>query len=204
LVESLARPVGNVTGTAYVSSETMAKGLQLLKEIVPSARRVAILWTNASSTSQFAQVVRTSLDRAAGSLGLSIQYFEVRRPEDVEGKLKEISASSVDALWYQGSSVLRTHNDQIIAALLKQRLPSVANIPLFAERGGLGHYAPEVEEFFEQTAGYVDRILKRARPSDLPVHQPTKYELVINVKTARDIGIAIPPAVLARADRVIE
>ena len=203
LVESLARPGGNVTGTAYVSPETMAKQLQLLKEIVRRARRVAILWTNASSTSQFEQVVRASLDRAAGSLGLTIQYFEVRRPEDIAPALEEISSSNVDALWYQGSSILRTRTEQIMAAILKRKLPSIANIPLFAEQGGLVHYAPDIEEFFERTAGYVDRILKGARPADLPVHQPTKYELVINVKTARAIGIAIPPAVLARADRVI-
>jgi len=203
LVESLARPGGNVTGTSYVSPETIAKQMQLLKETVPSARRVAILWTNASSTSQFEQIVRTSLDRAAGSLGLTIQYFEVRRPEDVKAALEGISSSNVDALWYQGSSILRSHTEQIIAALLKRKLPSIANIPLFAEQGGLVHYAPDVEEYFERTAGYVDRILKGARPADLPIHQPTKYELVINVNTARTIGISIPPGVLARANRLI-
>jgi len=132
-----------------------------------------------------------------------MQYFEIRRPEDTATALEGISSSNVDALWYQGSSVLRTRNEQIMAALLKRKLPSIANIPLFAEQGGLIHYAPDVQEFFERTADYVDRILKGARPADLPVHQPTKYELVINVKTARAIGITIPPAVLARADRVI-
>lgn len=148
--------------------------------------------------------MRTALDRAAGSLELRIQYVEVRRPEDILGALEEISSSNFDALWFQGSSVLRTRMDQIVAALLKRKLPSISNIPLFAERGGLVHYAPDVEEFFERTAGYVDRVLKGANPADLPVHQPTRYELVVNVKTARAIGLAIPPAVLARADRVIE
>jgi putative ABC transport system substrate-binding protein len=203
LIESLGRPGGNVTGTAYISPETMAKIMQLLKEIVPRARRVAILWSNASSTSRYEQVVRTSLDRAARNLDLRIQYFEISRPEDIAPALEEISSSKFDALWYSGSSILRTAHDEIIAALLKRRLPSIANVPLFAERGGLVHYAPDVEEYFDRTAGYVDRILKGARPADLPVHQPTKYELVINVETARAIGIAIPPAVLARADRVI-
>jgi putative ABC transport system substrate-binding protein len=201
MVESLARPGGNVTGIAYVSPETIGKQMQLLKEIVPRARRVAIL---ASSTSHYEQFVRPSLDRAAGRLGLRLQYFEIRRPEDIAVVLEEISSSNVDALWYQGSSVLRTRNEEIMAALLKRKLPSIANIPLFAEQGGLAHYAPDIEEYFEQTAGYVDRILKGARTSELPIHQPTKYELVINAKTARAIGIAIPPAVLARADRVIE
>jgi putative tryptophan/tyrosine transport system substrate-binding protein len=198
LIESLARPGGNVTGTAYSSSETIAKALQLLKEIVPRARRVAIPWTNEP------QLVRTALDRAAAGLDLRLQYFEIHRPEDIAAALEEISSSNVDALWYSGSPILRTHTEQIMAALLKRKLPSIAIIPVFAEQGGLVHYAPDVEEFFERTAGYVDRILKGARPADLPVHQPTKYELVINIKTAKAIGIAIPPAVLVRATRVIE
>lgn len=203
LVESLSRPGGNVTGTAYISPETIAKGMQLLKEIVPRARRVAVLWSNASSTRRYEQVVRAPLDRAAGNLDLRIRYFEVSRPEDIAATLDEISSDNFDALWYQGSSILRTRTDLIIATLLKRKLPSIANIPLFAERGGLAQYAPDVEEYFERTAGYVDRILKGAKPADLPVHQPTRYELVVNVETARAIGIAIPPAVLARADRVI-
>jgi putative ABC transport system substrate-binding protein len=203
LVESLGRPGGNITGTAYISPETMAKAMQLLKEIVPRARRIAILWANASSTNQYEQIVRTSLNRAAGNLDLRTQYFEIRRPDDIAAALEEISSSNFDALCYLGSPIVRTRMDEIIAALLKRRLPSIATIPLFAERGGLVHYAPDVEEFFERTAGYVDRILKGARPADLPIHQPTKYELVINVETARAIGIAIPPTVLARADRVI-
>ena len=203
LVESLARPGGNVTGTAYVLPDTMAKQMQLLKEIVPHARRVAILWANAGSNTRYEQVVRTSLDRAAGSLDLNVQYFEIRRPEEIAAALEAISASKVDALWYQGSPILRTHDLQIVAALLKRKLPSIANIPSFAEQGGLVHYAPDIEEFFDRAAGYVDRILKGARPEDLPIHQPTRYELVINVKTAKAIGIVIPPAVLARADRVI-
>jgi putative ABC transport system substrate-binding protein len=203
LVESLARPGGNVTGTAYISPETMAKAMQLLKEMVPHARRLAILWADASSTSQYAHVLRTSLDRAASKLDLRSQYFEVRRPDDLAAALEKISSSNFDALFYLGSPIVRTRLDEIIAVLLKRRLPSIATIPLFAERGGLVHYAADVEEFFERTAGYVDRILKGARPADLPIHQPTKYEMVINVETARAIGIAIPPAVLARADRVI-
>lgn len=142
-----------MTGTACISPETMAKGMQLLKEVVPRARHVAILWANASLTSQFGQVLRTSLDRAAGNLDLRNRYFEIRHPEDVAAPLDEISSSNVDALWYQGSPVLRTREEQIFATLLKRRLPSFANIPLFAERGGLVHYAPDVEEFFSRTAG---------------------------------------------------
>ena len=204
LVESLARPGGNVTGTAYVSPETRAKQMQLLKEIVPRVRRIAVLWVTSNASSQFESVLRNSLDRAAGSLNLTMQYYEIRRPEDIAPALEKISSSGADALWYSGAPVLRTRTEQIMAFLIKRKLPSIAAIPLFAEQGGLVHYAPDVEEFFERTAGFVDRILKGAKPADLPIHQPTKYELVINVKTARAIGIAIPPAMLARADRLIE
>lgn len=203
LVESLARPGGNVTGTAYVSPEIMAKQMQLLKEIVPRVRRIAVLWVTSDANSQFESILRNSLDRAAGSLGLTMQYYEIRRPEDIATALEKISSSGVDALWYSGAPVLRTRTEQIMAFLLRQKLPSIAAIPLFAEQGGLVHYAPDVEEFFERTAGFVDRILKGAKPADLPVQQPTKYELVINVKTASALGIAIPAAALARADRVI-
>src|SRR5262249_19649115 len=178
------------------------KEMQLLKEIVPRARRVAILWAKPRSTSQ-EQILRTSLDRAAGSLDLTMQYFEISRPEELAPALEQISSSNVDALWYSGSPIIRTRVEQVTAILLKRKLPSISNIPLFAERGGLMHYAPDVEEYFERTGDYVDRILKGARPADLPVHQPTKYELVINVETAKTIGIAIPAAVLARATRVI-
>ncbi|MEO5766497.1 MAG: ABC transporter substrate binding protein, partial [Casimicrobiaceae bacterium] len=122
---------------------------------------------------------------------------------DIATALEKISSSGGDALWYSGAPVLRTRTEQIMAFLLRQKLPSIAAIPLFAEQGGLVHYAPDVEEFFERTAGFVDRLLKGAKPADLPVQQPTKYELVINLKTASDLGIAIPPGVLARADRVI-
>ena len=203
LVESLRRPGGNVTGTTYISPETMGKVMHLLKEVVPRARRLAVLWTNASSTIAYERITRESLDGAAGSLGLTLRYFEIARPDDVASALDAIASSDADAVWFQGSSVMRTRMDQVVAALNKRKLPSIAQIPLFAETGGLVHYAPDVEEFFERTAEYVDRLLKGAKPADLPVQQPTRYELVVNAETARKIGIAIPPAVLARADRVI-
>jgi putative ABC transport system substrate-binding protein len=201
LVQSLSRPGGNVTGTAYISPQTLAKQMQLLKEIAPRARRVAVLW--AVSASGYEQVIRGSLDRAADSLGMGIQYFDVHRPDDIAPTLEDIASSKCDGLWFSGSSILRTRMPLIVAALIKRRLPSVAGVPAFAEQGGLAHYAPDIEEFYERTAGYVDRVLKGAKPATLPVDQPTKYELAVNLETARAIGITIPAAVLARADRVI-
>ena len=203
LVESLARPGGNVTGTAYISPETMGKVMHVLKEILPRARRLAVMWTNAGPTADFERIVRGSLDRAAGNLGLRLRYHEIARPDDVERALATIASSDADAVWFQGSAAMRTRMDDVCAALRKRRLPSIAQIPLFAEAGGLVHYAPDVEEFFERTTDSVDRILKGARPTELPIQQPTKYELVVNAATAKAIGVAIPPAVLARADRVI-
>ena len=203
LVQSLSRPGGNVTGTAYISPETIGKVMAVLKEMVPRARRLAVLWSNAGSTSQYERVVRGSLDRAAGNLGLSLRYHEIRRPDDVTPALVAIAASDADAVWYQGSSTMRTRMDEVAATLRKRRLPSIAQIPLFAEAGGLVHYAPDVGEFFERTADYVDRLLNGAKAADLPIQQPTKYELVVNAATAKAIGVTVPPAVLARADRVI-
>ena len=200
LVESLAHPGGNVTGTSYISPETLAKQMQMLKEIVPRARRVAILGVD----DRTAQTMRASLNDAAESLGMTVRYYDVQSPERITDELEKIAASGTDALFYRGSPVLRTRTDQIMAFLQHRKLASIAIIPTFAEAGGLVHYAPDVQEYYDRTASYVDRILKGARAADLPIQQPTKFELVINLKTAKAIGITIPPAILVRADKVIE
>ncbi len=203
LVESLAHPGGNVTGTSYISPETLEKQLQVLKEIVPRARRVAVLWDPAAVNRQ-GQTMRAPLDRAADRLGMTVRYYDVHRPEEVSGELEKIASSGADAVFFAGSSVLRTRLDQVTAFLRDRKLPSMANIPTFADAGGLAHYAPDVQEYIDRTASYVDRILKGARAADLPIHQPTKFELVINLETAKAIGITIPPAILMRADKRIE
>ncbi len=203
LVENLAHPGGNVTGTSYISLETLGKQMQLLKEIVPRARRVAVLGIPVSDK-QTAQIMRAALNHAADSLGMSVRYHDVQRPEETIDELQKIASSGTDAVFYSGSPVLRTRTDQIMDFLRDQRLASIAPIPTFAEAGGLVHYAPDIQEFVDRTASYVDRILKGERAADLPIQQPTKFELVINLKTAKAIGITIPPAVLVRADKVIE
>ena len=205
LVESLAHPGGNVTGTSYISPDTFAKQMQMLKEIVPRASRVAVLTgVPGSDATGFEETMRALLNNVAGSLGVTVRYYEVQRPEEVSVVLSKIASSGFDAVLYRGAPVLRTRIDQVGAFLRDRKLASIATIPSFAEAGGLVHYAPDAQEYYDLTASYVDRILKGARPADLPVHQPTKFELVINLKTAKAIGIAIPPAILVRADKVIE
>ena len=203
LVENLAHPGGNLTGTSYISPETLGKQLQMLKEIVPRARRVAFFGWGDTQTAQ-SQIVRASLNHAADSLGMTVRYYDVQRPEEIGDELEKIAASGTDAVFYSGAPVLRTRTDQIMAFLRDRKLVSIAAIPTFAEAGGLVHYAPDVQEYYDRTASYVDRILKGARAADLPIQQPTKFELVINLRTAKAIGITIPPAILVRANKVIE
>lgn len=203
LVDNLGHPGGNITGTSYISPETFGKQMQVLKEIVPRVRRVAVLWVPFAG-SRYAQTMRASLDHAADRLGMTLRYYEVQSPEEITGALDKIASSGTDAVFYAGSPVLRTRTDQVMAFLHDRKLPSIGTIPTFAEAGGLVHYAPDVQEYYDRTASYVDRILKGARAADLPIQQPTKFELVINLKTAKAIGITVPPAVLVRADKRIE
>jgi len=147
--------------------------------------------------------MRSSLEQAAGRLGMTVEFFDVQRPEEVAGALDNVASSGADAMFYPGSPILRTRTDEIMDFLRNRKLPSMAMIPTFAEAGGLVHYAPDTQEFFDRTASYVARILMGANPADLPIQQPTKFELVINLKTAKAIGITVAPAILVRADRLI-
>jgi putative ABC transport system substrate-binding protein len=178
----------------------------MLKQVVPSAKRLAVL-RDANFAKGFAKIegVRVgALERAAASLGMNLQYFNVSRPEEVPSALDRIAGSGADALWYSGAPVFRQRMGEIAAFALKQKLPSVGAVPPFADSGGLLAYAPNIDGFYDRTASYVDRILKGARPSDLPVEEPTKFNLVINLKTASSLGLTIPRSVLVGADRVIE
>jgi putative ABC transport system substrate-binding protein len=204
LVESLARPGGNVTGTSYISPETLGKQMQVLKEVVPAARQVAALMVTGGDASSYAQEMRAALGNAAGRLGMTIQFFEVQRPEEVSQALERIAESRSDAVFYAGSPVLRTRSDQIMQFLRDRKLPSMGTIPTFAEGGGLVHYAPDTEEFYDRAASYVARVLRGAKPADLPVQQPTRFELAINLKTAKEIGTPIAPDILVRANRLIQ
>jgi putative ABC transport system substrate-binding protein len=205
LVRSLARPGGNVTGTSYwASAEVFGKHFQILKELAPGTERVAILRNANYSTSPLEQAIAAVHKRAAAQVGLTLHYFDVRQPEDIEPALNAIAAARINAMFYTGDPMMRTRTAEIMQFLHEHRMASIATIPTFAEAGGLAHYSPDARGFFDRTASYIDRILKGARPSDLPVEEPTSLELVINLKTAKAIGLTIPQRVLQRADRVVE
>jgi putative ABC transport system substrate-binding protein len=185
LVKSLAHPGGNVTGTSYwVSTEIFGKHLQLLKELVPRADRVAVLWNANYADSALDRAIGAVYRRTAAQLGMTVHMFDVRQPEDVEAALNAIAASGIKTMFYTGTPMLRTRTPEIMAFLRDHRMASMAPIPTFAEAGGLAHYAPDGYAFYDRTASFVDRILKGAKPSGLPVEEPTSFGLVINLKTA--------------------
>ena len=201
LVESLARPGGNVTGLSNVAPELMAKRFQLLKEVSPTVSRVAVLRNSGSPAEQlaFPEVLA-----GASVAGLEIESIDVRTPDDYAAAFATVTGSRADALYATGSPA-NFKNRQLIADFaLKNRLPSTYEERLFVESGGLLSYAPSFTDLFQRAATYVDKILKGAKPADLPVQQPTKFELVINLKTAKALGLTIPQSVLLRADEVIQ
>lgn len=201
LIDSHARPGGNVTGTSWSGVEIVEKIFQILKQAVPAATRVAVM---RNPTTRDARLYMNSYERAAGGLGMTLQYFFVTRPDEVAGALDKIAASQPDALFFAFNPVFSAHIADIVAFAEKRKLVSVGTVPSFVEQGGLLCYVPDRVAIYPRTASYVDRVLRSAKPADLPVELPSKYELVINAKTARAIGYKFPPALLQSADRVIE
>ena len=200
IVASLARPGGNITGLASLSPEVGGKRLELLKEVVPTASRVVVLWnpTNSSNSLQVKEI-RT----AAQTLALRVQSLEVSKPDDIERAFTAIPREGADALLVFADPFLTSQRSRIFDLATKNRLPAMYGQSDPVEAGGLMSYAPSFREFARRAAYYVDKILKGTKPADLPVEQPTKFELVINLKAAKQIGLTIPPNVLARADKVI-
>jgi putative ABC transport system substrate-binding protein len=202
-VASLARPAGNVTGITNLSSELGGKRLELLKETVPKLVRVAVLYDPAAritvvETKEFVPV-------AATAPGLTVRSWEVRAVDGFEKVFAEINKERPDGLYSLGAGrVIRPNRKRIAEFALKSRLPSVYSSREGVEAGGLMSYAADPADGYRRVAIYVDKILKGAKPGDLPIEQPTKFELVINLKTANQIGVTIPQKVLARADRVIK
>jgi ABC-type uncharacterized transport system substrate-binding protein len=199
-VASLARPGGNITGLSTLAPEISGKQIELLKEIVPRLSSVAVLGT--STVPQYAQVSK-EIKVAAKAFGLKVQQLDIVHAGDIETAFQEASRSRTDAILVLGSPVLFSQRKRILDLALKSRLPATYSRPEYVESGGLMTYGPNINDLFRRAATYVDKILKGAKPADLPVEQPTKFELVINLKTAKQIGLTIPPSVLARADRVI-
>jgi putative tryptophan/tyrosine transport system substrate-binding protein len=200
-VESLARPGGNVTGITNLSRELGGKRLELLKEAVPKLARVAVLYDPAIAGA--AREVKEDLPVAARALGLTIQPWEVRDAGGFERVFAALNKQRPDGLYVSSSPLMRAHQKRIVGFTLKSRLPSMYSYREFADAGGLMYYGADFVDNYRRVAYYVDRILKGAKPADLPVEQPTKFELVINLKTAKQIGVAIPPDLLARATKII-
>jgi len=198
---SLARPGGNITGLSTQASEISGKRLELLREIVPKLSRVAVLGT--STRPGNAQSLR-EVELAAGALGVKLQYLDVLSPEDIETAFRGASKGRAEAVLTLNSTVLISHRRQVADLAVKSRLPAIYYAPEFVEDGGLVTYGVSITDLFRRAASYVDKILKGAKPADLPVEQPTKFEFVINLKAAKQIGLTIPPNVLARADKVIK
>ena len=202
LVASLARPGGNITGsTSNVGPEIAGKQLALLKETVPKVSRMAVLWN--PTTPGNALAVREA-EIAARALGIEIQPLEARSVNDFDSAFAAMTTKRVGALLVPGDVMFVTHRTRLADLAAKTRLPAMYNQRQFVEAGGLISYGPVNLELFRRAAAYVDKILKGAKPADLPVEQPTKFELVINLKAAKALGLTIPPSLLGRADEVIQ
>ena len=201
LVASLARPGGNVTGISLMAPDLGGKRLELLKELLPRLARVAVLWNAANP---YAAIVFKETQAAGRTLGIEVQSLEVRGPDDFDGAFDTARKQRPDALITVEDPLTFSHQKRIADFATGQQLPSLYGFREFVVAGGLMSYGANVADLFRRAASYVDKILKGAKPADLPVQQPTTFELVINVKTARALGLEIPPTLLARADEVIE
>jgi putative tryptophan/tyrosine transport system substrate-binding protein len=199
-VASLARPAGNITGLSSLSPELSGKRLELLKEIVPRLARVAVLGT--STVPGNAQALRET-ELAARAFKVKLQYLDVLGAKDIEVAFRAASKERADGVLVLTGQVLNSHRTRVVDLAVKSRLPAIYNLPEFVEAGGLVSYAANSTDLYRRAAIYVDKILKGAKPADLPVEQPMKFELIINLKAAKQIGLTIPPNVLARADKVI-
>ena len=204
LVTSLARPGGNVTGSSNVGPDLIGKRLEQLKQAIPGVTRVAVLWQPGDLGERAEQDALRGAEVAARALGLRLQFVEARGPGDFGRAFSEMSRARAGALTLLPSAGLYSERRRLVDLAAKKRLPAVYTSREFVDAGGLMSYGPNIADLFRRAATYVDRILKGAKPSDLPVEQPTKFELVINLKTAKALGLTIPPAVLGRADGLIQ
>jgi len=199
LVASLARPGGNVTGLSQTSADLGGKRLELLKELVPKLKRIAILWHPANLTNL---VQKKSVEVAARTTGVEIKSVPVQDPSQFGSAFEE--ARGVDALMQMDDPLFTTHRRQLAELAVRSRLPAIYGIRPIVDAGGLMFYGADSRDLYRRAATYTDKILKGAKPADLPIEQPTKYELVINLKTAKALGLTIPQTLLLRADQIIQ
>ena len=201
LVASLAHPGGNITGVTTLATELRAKLLELLKEVVPRLTRVAVLWSPVEP--RFVLNFK-EIETAARSLGVQLESLEVRGPDELESAFRAATKQRAEALIMLRAPVINAHLQRIAGLALKSRIPAIHDDSVFVEAGGLMSYGTDFPALYRRAAHFVDRILKGAKPADLPVEQPTKFELMINLKTAKALGLTIPPMVLMRAEKVIK
>ena len=204
LVTSLARPGGNATGLSNVAPELVGKGLELLKQAVPGISRVAALWERGGVDERTERQMLMEGEVAGRALGVHFQSVEVRRPADFDRAFSDMTRARAGAFTVFPSLMFSNERKQLAALAAKNRLPAVYPSREYVDAGGLMSYGPDLADLFRRAATYVDKILKGATPGDLPVQQPTKFELIINLKAAKALGLTIPPSVLARADQVVE
>ena len=201
LVASLARPGGNTTGLATVGDELAGKRLELLREVIPRLRRLAIM---GNVTNQFTTVEMTQLQEAARKLGIDVITSEIRQAQDIAGAFEQLR-DRTDALYVcTDAAIIHSNRIQINNLALGQRLPTMQGARTYIEGGGLMSYGPSFSNMFRRSADFVDKVLRGYNPAEIPVEQPTKFELVVNLTTAKALGLAMPPTVLASADEVIE
>ncbi len=206
LVTSLARPGGNVTGVAvFTQEELVGKRLELLKLAVPGVSRVAVLWQPGGYGEERAEKdMLKGAEAAARALGVGVQFVEARGPADLDRAFSEMTGARVGALTVVTSAMFFVERRRLVDLAAKNRLPAIYGGREFVEAGGLFGYGLNTSALFRHAATYVNKILKGAKPGDLPIEQPTKFELIINLKTSKALGLTIPPSLLARADQVIE
>ena len=204
LVSSLARPGGNLTGLASLIPDLVGKCLELLNQAVPRVNRVAVLWLPGALGERTEKNMLTGADEAARALGVQLQFVEARRPADLDRAFSEMTKAHAGALAVLPSIILVRERRRLVDLAAKNRLPAIYTQTEFVDARGLMFYGPNTADLHRRAAAYVDKILKGAKPADLPIEQPTKFELLINLKTAKALGLPIPPSLLARADQVIE
>ncbi len=203
LVTSLARPGGNVTGLSILAPELVGKCLEQLKQAVPRVSRVAVLWQPGAVPERTEKDMLKGAEVAARALGVRPQFIEARGPDDFDRAFSDMTKARAGALTVLGSTMFGNERRRLVDLAAKNRLPAVYPWREFVDAGGLMAYGPNVADLYRRAATYVDKILKGAKPGDLPVEQPTKFELVINLKTAKAFGLTIPQSLLLRADEVI-
>jgi putative ABC transport system substrate-binding protein len=204
LVTSLARPGGNLTGLSALSPELTSKWLELLKQTVPGVSRIAFLWQAGVTPERMERAILKEADVAARALGVKLQVVEARGPADIDKAFSEMTRARAGALTVFSTPMFSSERKRLVDLAAKNRLPTMYSFRGYVDAGGLMAYGPNLADLARRAATYVDKILKGAKPGDLPAEQPTKFELVINLKTAKALGLTIPQSLLGRADEVIQ